>query len=136
MDIIIEEEYKDPVKTTVKEHLECELRDSWSAHSQGAIEDLRNEFDNLTRIFSRLIEYLIEKDLVGVEDLVAITKEYYDEETDLKPLKQEDRIWISKTCAANANILARAAVVRMGLNALATTSFAYYPAPLRTQTTP
>ena len=82
MDIIIEEQYKAPVKTTIKEHLECELRDSWCAYSQGAIEDLRSEFDNLTRIFSRLIEYLIEKDLVGVEDLVAITKEYYDEDTD------------------------------------------------------
>ena len=82
MDIITEEACKDPVKTTVKEHIQEQIQDSWNAHSQGAIEDLRNEFDNLTRIFSRLVEYLIEKDLVGVEDLVAITKEYYDEETD------------------------------------------------------
>ena len=82
MDIIIEEEYKDPVKTTVVDHIYHEIRDYSYGHSQGEIEDLRNEFDNLTRIFSRLVEYLIEKDLVGVEDLVAITKEYYDEDMD------------------------------------------------------
>ena len=82
MDIIIEEAYLGSVKTTVKEHIQEQIAESWYAHSQGAVEDLRNEFDNLTRIFSRLIEYLIEKDLVGVEDLVAITQEHYDEETD------------------------------------------------------
>ena len=82
MDIIIEKEYKAPVKTTVKEHIQEQIEESWYAHSQGAIEDLRNEFDNLTCIFSRLIEYLIEKGIIEVEDLVAITKEYYDEDTD------------------------------------------------------
>ena len=82
MDIIIEEAYTDPVKTMVKEHIREQIKESWYAHSQGAIEDLRNEFDNLTSVFSRLIEYLIEKDLVGVEDLVTITIEHYDKETD------------------------------------------------------
>ena len=82
MDIMIEEKYRDPVQTTVEDCVLRGIRDYSCAPSQGAVEDLRNEFDNLTRIFSRLVEYLIEKELMDAEDLITITKEYYDKETD------------------------------------------------------